>query len=157
MHVMVAAMGPGYEIGRNGGLPWRRLPGELAWFRQATLGRTVLMGRRTWEGLPGGLPGRRLIVLTTRRLAGVETCLSITDALLEHPGSVIAGGGEIYRQAMPHVSSMLLTRVDGSWMTAGPCDTFFPVPSATEWTYAPTGRSGEGWMVEEWRRVSPPP
>ncbi len=77
--LIVAAAGPDWVIGRDGRLPWH-LPDDMAWFRRATLGKTVVMGRKTWDSLQlKPLPGRRNIVLTRhpeqfQPIAGVLFC-----------------------------------------------------------------------------------
>jgi len=112
---IVVAMDEGGIIGRAGGLPWR-LPEDLRHFRRLTLGKTVLMGRKTWESLGKPLEGRRNWVLSRDRAfrpPGAEVFASLDQALAAHPGGelVVIGGAELYRQALPLADTLHLTRV----------------------------------------------
>jgi dihydrofolate reductase len=128
-------------IGRDGGLPWR-LSSDLKRFRAGTMGKPIVMGRKTFEGIGRPLPGRHNIVVTRDpdyRAEGVEAAGSLGDAitLARVRGRCMAGadeiciigGGDIYRQAMPladrlHVTHVLAP-VDG--------DTLFPPIDAARW------------------------
>jgi dihydrofolate reductase len=102
-------------IGRQGQLPWR-LPEDLKHFRRLTLGKTVLMGRKTWESLGKPLEGRANWVVSrdpSFRPAGAVVFASLDQALAAHGQGelVVIGGAEIYRQALPLVNVVHLTRV----------------------------------------------
>jgi len=102
-------------IGRGGTLPWR-LPADLKHFRTLTLGKTVLMGRKTWESLGKPLDGRRNWVLSRDRAfrpAGAEVFATLEQALAAHGEGelVVIGGAELYRQALPLAGTVHLTRV----------------------------------------------
>jgi dihydrofolate reductase len=112
---IVVAMDEGGIIGRNGTLPWR-LPEDLRHFRRLTLGKTVLMGRKTWESLGKPLEGRRNWVLSRDPAfhpPGAEVFASLDQALAAHREGelVVIGGAEIYRQALPLADTLYLTRV----------------------------------------------
>ncbi len=105
-------------IGRDNAIPWR-LPEDLAHFKAVTMGHPVVMGRRTWDSLPPRhrpLAGRRNIVITRQpewAQPGAEVAASL-DAALELAGDVetwIAGGGEIYRAAMPLAHRLEVTEI----------------------------------------------
>ena len=123
-------------IGRDGGLPWH-LPEDLRRFKAATLGKPVVMGRRTFESIGRALPGRHNIVLT--RAAGFRPAdpgVSVVhdlDAALSAAGDVpevmIIGGAEIYALSLPRAGRILLTRVHAR--IEG--DTVFPVLDPAEW------------------------
>lgn len=108
-------------------------------FRETTMGHAVIMGRVTFESLPGPLEGRRLIVLTKspRSFPGVETAHSIPEALeiagadLGETESFIAGGGQVYAEALAQgvVDRMRLTLVD----VHVEADTFFPEFERSKW------------------------
>lgn len=107
-------------IGSGGALPWH-LPEDLAHFRERTRGATVVMGRRTWESLPGRfrpLPGRRNIVLTRREgwhPDGAQVASSVEAALAAVPpgeAAWVIGGAEVYRQAMPIAGIIVRTELD---------------------------------------------
>lgn len=116
---LVAAVARNGVIGRDGGLPWR-LPEDLTRFRSLTLGRTVVMGRRTWDSLPDRfrpLPGRRNIVVTRRTdwaAEGAERAGSLADALTLARGDevVVIGGAELYATSLPLVETLELTEID---------------------------------------------
>ena len=113
---LVAAVAANGVIGRDGDLPWR-IPEDLRHFKAVTLGKPVIMGRRTWQSIGRPLPGRRNIVVTRDAgfvAAGVETAASL-DAALAMVGDVaeamVIGGGEIYAQALPRAGRLYLTEI----------------------------------------------
>jgi len=123
---LVVAMDESGLIGRNGQLPWR-LPEDLRHFRRLTLGKTVLMGRKTWDSLGKPLDGRRNWVLSRDpafRPAGCEVFATLEQALAAPRAGelVVIGGAELYRQALPLAHVVHLTRVHAR--VEG--DTFFP-------------------------------
>lgn len=118
---LIAAVGSNMGIGKNNSLLWN-LPADMAHFRAATRGSAVVMGRKTWESLPEQfrpLPGRANIVATRRigyRAQGAALAHSLEEALqtakaLSVPIFVI-GGAELYAQAMPIASRIILTEID---------------------------------------------
>ncbi|MCC6170967.1 MAG: dihydrofolate reductase [Gammaproteobacteria bacterium] len=117
---LVVAVADNGVIGRDGALPWR-LPEDLRRFKAQTLGKPVLMGRRTFESIGRALPGRRNIVLTRRRgyrvpdEAGAVTVVHDWEAALHAadgaPELMVIGGAEIYAMALPWATRVLLTRV----------------------------------------------
>lgn len=124
--VAIVAMAENRAIGTGNALPWS-LPEDMKWFRQSTRGKTLLMGRRTFESIGRPLPHRRTIVLTRRdfSMAGVEVChdLQELENLLPADRELwICGGAEIYALTLAWWDELLLTRVkrqvDG--------DAFFP-------------------------------
>lgn len=134
--VLIAAVTANGVIGRENDLVWRS-PEDMARFKAATLGRTVIMGRKTWESLPPRfrpLPGRRNIVVTRQAdysAPGAELASSLPTAL-ESAGDgeiFIMGGGELFTQALPLAGRLVLTEVD----FAPPGDTRFPEFSAADW------------------------
>jgi dihydrofolate reductase len=124
--VAVVAMSPNRVIGRGGQLPWH-LPGDLRFFRRATMGHAVLMGRKTWESIGKALPGRRNIVLSRADLElprGVDLIHSPEEiaGLNVSTNLCVIGGAEIYRLFLPECDELLLTWVKQSYEG----DTFFP-------------------------------
>ena len=110
--VAVAANG---VIGAEGHLPWH-LPADLKRFKALTMGKPMIMGRKTFDSLPGLLPGRRHIVLTrdrTWRSPGAETANDLSGALaLAGEGEVaVIGGAEIFALALPLAAKVELTEV----------------------------------------------
>lgn len=134
--VIVAAVARNNVIGNAGDLPWR-LPADLKRFKAITLGRPMVMGRKTYESIGRPLPGRRIIVVTRDAAwsaEGVETAPSLDAAVAlaaERDGTeiVVAGGGEIYAQALPLADRLRLT-----WVEAEPDgDVRFPEFDRSEW------------------------
>ncbi len=121
----IAAMARNRVIGANGGIPWH-LPEDFRWFKRATLGGVVVMGRKTFQSLGKPLPGRRNIVISSSLDApGVEVFSSFKQLNPTNyaPAPVwIIGGAQIYEQALPHCSDLYLSVVDAE--PRG--DTFFP-------------------------------
>jgi dihydrofolate reductase len=103
-------------IGRDGGIPWR-LPEDQARFKELTMGRTVVMGRLTWESLPARvrpLPGRKNVVLTRQAdymADGAHVVPTLQDALTDDLTWVI-GGGQVYTLALPLATRCEVTEVE---------------------------------------------
>ncbi|HPE59320.1 MAG: type 3 dihydrofolate reductase [Thiothrix sp.] len=116
MYALIVAMTPTRVIGLRGGMPWH-LPADLAWFRQNTLGKPVVMGRRTWESLGRALPGRRNIVVSRSRgfqAPGAEVVSSpeAVEALSgAAPEVMIIGGAQLYDCFLPLAQRIYLTLV----------------------------------------------
>ncbi len=121
-------------IGCDGGLPWH-LQEDLKRFRALTMGRPIVMGRRTWESIGRPLPGRRSIVVSRRpglAIEGAEVAGSLDGALRiagEVPEVCVIGGAELYSAALPLADVIHLTRVHA----VVPADTFLPDIHASEW------------------------
>lgn len=106
-------------IGRDGIIPWH-LPEDMKFFRDATMGKPVVMGRLTWDSLPDRfrpLPGRRNIVVTRDRAwsaDGATAAAGLDEALtLAGDGEVVVmGGAQIYELALPYATQLLVTEVD---------------------------------------------
>lgn len=133
---MIAAMDINRTIGIHNELPWR-LPAEMAYFKEKTMGKTVLMGRKTFQSLRKPLEGRLNAVLTRgdgSGLADCETVQTVDEALKKYAGDsselMVAGGAEIYNLFLPHADKVLLTVVDTD-IPGG--DAFFPVLDESEW------------------------
>ena len=114
---LIVAMANNGVIGRDNRLPWR-LPADLAHFKRVTMGKPMIMGRKTWESLPGLLPGRRHIVITRDQAYQAEGCTLAhsLDEALEAAGNVpevmVVGGGTIYKESLPRADRLYLTQVD---------------------------------------------
>jgi dihydrofolate reductase len=130
---LVVARARNGAIGRDGRLPWH-LPADLRHFKRVTMGSAMVMGRRTFDSLPGLLPGRRHIVLTrdpNRSAQGAEVAASPEEALrlaAPEPVSVI-GGAEIFALFLPRADAVELTEIDAD--VEG--DTFMPALDSAEW------------------------
>ena len=132
---LLAATSPDMVIGRDGEIPWH-YPGDLRRFKRLTLGHTVVMGRRTWESLPGRpLPGRRNLVLTSRSLDGVECFRTLAEAVPPIEGELFfIGGAQLYREALGIADFIDLTLVPDDVPVEG--SVLFP-PIPPEWEPGP--------------------
>ena len=114
---MIACVGKNLELGKNNDLIWH-LPNDLKFFKQTTLNKTVIMGRRTFESLPKKLPNRRNIVLMLpdeEKIPNVDIFYSVDEVLKEiekiDDEVFIIGGASIYRQFLPYANKLYLTEV----------------------------------------------
>ena len=134
---LVVAVAENRVIGRDGKLPWR-IPEDMRWFKEKTLGKPCIVGRKTYESFPKRpLPGRTNIVVTRDRAYVAEGAVVVhsLDAALEvaareKPEEIaIIGGTELYVQVLPRTDRIYLTSVHGSF--AG--DTHFPEIDPADW------------------------
>lgn len=135
---LVAACTVGDQIiGKDGQIPWR-LPVDMKHFKETTMGKPVIMGRKTWESIPGKfrpLPGRQNIVVTRNKnfqAPGASIAYSFDSALSMASGDecMIIGGSEIYKAAFPLADELIMTFVIGSRFEG---DAYFPA-IGSEWT-----------------------
>lgn len=132
--VIVVAMAKNRVIGRDNQMPWH-LPADLKHFRALTMGKPMIMGRRTYESIGKPLPGRETIIVTREAdypvLAGVHRAASLEEAIalgqtraagMGADAVMLVGGGEIYRQALGHADRLEITEIDA----APDGDTLFP-------------------------------
>lgn len=151
---IIAAVASDGAIGRQGDLVCH-IREDMRHFRRLTMGHPVVMGRKTFESLPGGaLSGRRNVVVTRNasyRADGIETFPSLEKAVerlsADSAGDAdaeifIIGGGEIYRLAMPLASRLYLTQIDASFTDA---DTYFPEVNPAQWRLD----DASDWSVDE--------
>jgi dihydrofolate reductase len=132
----VVAVSRNGVIGRAGGLPWR-ISADLKRFKAITMGKPLIMGRKTWESLPKKpLPGRPNIVITRQKNYRAEGAIVVSDipSALAAAGQVdevcVIGGGEIFDMFLPQTDRIYLTEVDLE--VEG--DTFFRPLDPTQWT-----------------------
>ena len=159
--VLLAAVARNGVIGGNNDLPWR-LPEDMRFVRDTTMGHPVIMGRRTWESLPARvrpLPGRRNIVVSRDAgfvAPGAEVAGSLEAALAlvqDAPRAFVLGGAQLYAQALPQADRLLLTEIDRDFDG----DTRFPdwpreCFVATEITEHDSGQ-GFGYRRVDYRRT----
>lgn len=132
---IIVAVSANNVIGRDGGLPWH-ISEDLKRFKAITMGKPIVMGRRTHESIGKPLPGRQNIVITRQEGYVVEGCdvVSSPAAALRAAGDVdevmIIGGGEIYDLFLNQATRIYLTRVD----TEIEGDAFFPAYDRDAWT-----------------------
>lgn len=124
---MIAAMANNRVIGKDNQMPWH-LPEDLRHFKAMTLGKPVVMGRKTYESIGRPLPGRHNIVISRQVGLTIEgvTCVDSFDAALQVAGDgdelVIIGGGQLYQALLPRADKLYLTEINLD--VEG--DTFFP-------------------------------
>jgi len=130
---LVVAIDANNGIGIDNKLPWH-LPEDLAHFKRVTLGRPIVMGRKTFDSIGRALPGRRNIVITRNSgwsHAGVETAASLEAAvaLLDGERASIIGGAQVFAEALAVADEMIVTHIDHAFA----CDTFFPAIDPAVW------------------------
>ena len=131
---IIAAVSDNRVIGRDNRLPWR-MPADLAHFKRLTMGKPIVMGRHTWESLPGLLPHRTHVIVTRDRdyVAQGGLVVHSIDQALRLVGDaeevMVVGGAKLYAQTLPLASRMYLTVVHGRFEG----DTVFPDYDEAEW------------------------
>ncbi|WP_116136409.1 dihydrofolate reductase [Trinickia diaoshuihuensis] len=123
-------------IGRNNQLPWH-LPEDLGFFKRATMGAPIIMGRKTHESIGRPLPGRRNIVVTrdaTRKFEGCEMATSIEQALKlaakdDAPEAFLIGGTQLYAEGIGLADKLVITEIDADFEG----DATFPAPDPAQW------------------------
>lgn len=150
--MLVAALADNRVIGDAGRIPWR-IPEDFAHFKRETLGHTLVMGRATWDSIGRPLPGRTTVVITrdpTWTAEGAIVAHSWEEALTTAAGLegdvVVAGGGQVYEQALPHATHQVLTEVHCS--PAG--DAFYPRYDPEEWVETRREPGPPGELTYEW-------
>lgn len=133
LHLIVAHARNGV-IGKNNKLPWY-LPEDLKNFKRTTLGKPVIMGRKTWESLGRPLPGRHNIVITRQKDYVAEGATVVADldsaiaAIGDAPIAFIMGGAQVYEEAMPKVEVAHITYLNADFEG----DAYFKPLSENEW------------------------
>lgn len=137
---LIAALGENRVIGMNNSMPWH-LPADFKYFKTTTLGKPIIMGRKTWDSLGRPLPGRLNLVVSRQKdltLEGAEVFSSLADAIAraedwaQQQGVdevMLIGGAQLYAQGLVHADRLYLTRVDLS--PEG--DAWFPDVAEAEW------------------------
>ena len=131
---MIAAVAENNALGKNNELLWH-LPDDFKRFKALTTGHAIIMGRKTFESLPGLLPNRQHIILTRQKdykQSGCIICHSLENALKlteKDQQPFIIGGGEIYSLAMPFATRLEITKVHHRFEA----DAFFPVIDTNTW------------------------
>lgn len=131
---MIVATAQNRVIGKDNDMPWH-LPADLAYFKKITLGKPIIMGRKTFESIGRPLPGRRNIVISrdsNYTAEGVDTVTSVERALMLVEGVeevMVIGGGAIYTHCMKAATRLYITHIDAE--IDG--DTRFPEYNIAEW------------------------
>ncbi|WIY51711.1 dihydrofolate reductase [Devosia sp. YIM 151766] len=166
---LIAAVARNNVIGADRTIPWR-IPSDFAWFKQMTMGKPMVMGRKQFETFPKPLPGRPHIVVTRQRdyaAPGIIVRHSLAEALQAAREIAVAsgtdeimviGGGDIYAQALPLADRLYITHVD----LEPPGDVHFPAIDPEEWrlTGQPviprSEKDGAGYDIRIYERVHGP-
>lgn len=118
---LIAAVGKNYELGKDNKLIWH-FKEDMKYFKEVTTGKTVVMGRKTYESIGRPLPNRRNIVITSRTIEGVETVKTIDEVLNIKDDIFIIGGASIYDEFIKYADKIYLTLIDKEY----DADTYFP-------------------------------
>ncbi|MFM5333145.1 type 3 dihydrofolate reductase [Aeromonas veronii] len=158
---MIAAMAHDRVIGKDNQMPWH-LPADLAHFKRVTLGKPVLMGRKTFESIGRPLPGRRNLVISRNpdyQAEGIEVVGSVEAALALLAGSsveelMVIGGGHLYAEMLPSADCLYLTQID----LAVEGDTRFPAFDDGQWqrvdceSHPADDKNPHPYSFETWQR-----
>lgn len=134
---MIVAHADNRVIGKDNDMPWH-LPADLAYFKRTTLGKPIIMGRKTYESIGRPLPGRKNIVISRDeeyRAEGVEVVGSVEAALAlvsDVEEVMVIGGGAIYKHCLPAAQRLYITHIDANIVG----DTYFPKYDLNEWQLA---------------------
>lgn len=131
---MIAAVGKNLELGKNNNLIWH-FKEDMKFFKDTTMGHTVVMGRKTFESLPKALPGRKNIVISSNaeyQAQGATVVTSVEEALqiADNEEIFVIGGGKIYAEFLPYADKLYLTEIDAECADA---DTYFPQFNKSEY------------------------
>ena len=158
---MIAAMAHDRVIGKDNQMPWH-LPADLAHFKRVTLGKPVLMGRKTFESIGRPLPGRRNLVISRNpgyQAEGIEVVGSVEAALALLASSaveelMVIGGGHLYAEMLPSADRLYLTQID----LAVEGDTRFPAFDDGQWqridceSHPADEKNPHPYSFETWQR-----
>ncbi|MCI8396221.1 MAG: dihydrofolate reductase [Clostridia bacterium] len=133
---IIVAIAKNNAIGKDNKLIWH-LPEDLKRFKELTTGKTIIMGRKTFESLGRVLPNRKHIVITRNKDLKIENemveCITDTKELEQYINSkeelFVIGGATIYKMLMPYTKKMYITKIDEEFEA----DTYFPVIDEKEW------------------------
>ncbi|PJG85273.1 type 3 dihydrofolate reductase [Conservatibacter flavescens] len=130
---LIVAMTQNHVIGKDNQMPWH-LPADLAWFRQNTTGKPVIMGRKTFESIGRPLPKRTNIVLSRHpfdheNVIWADSLESAVNFAKNSPEIMLIGGGELFKQALPQADRLYLTIIQTELVG----DTFFPELNWAQW------------------------
>lgn len=162
---LIAALAENRVIGIENRMPWH-LPGDFKYFKATTLGKPIIMGRKTWDSLGRPLPGRLNLVVSRQpglRLEGAEVFATLEDAIARAQGwaseqgvseVMVIGGAQLYELALPLADRLYLTRV----ALSPEGDAWFPAYDEARWkqvsnTENPAVDEAPGYCFEVWERV----
>ena len=157
---LIAALARNRVIGRDNHLPWH-FPADLRFFKQTTLGKPLLMGRRTWESIGHPLPGRRMIVLSSDASYLAPGCSVVhsMSAAFGEAGAVaeimVIGGALLYARTLPLADRMYLTQMDADV----PGNVWFPEWDSLDWRldweekHSDDAEHAWPYRFQRWKRI----
>lgn len=154
--ILIAAVARNGVIGDHGTIPWH-VPADFVHFKATTTGHFLVMGRTTFESIGRPLPGRTTIVLSrdeswsadgVLRAPSLESALSLAQAVAEDV-VYVAGGAEVYREAMPHADVQLISEIP----LEPPGDTFYPDIDPALWIEVDR-QPRDGFELVRWERLA---
>ncbi len=132
---LIAGVDKNFLIGNNNQLPWERIPADMKHLREKTIGKTIVMGRKTFDSIGKPLPNRTNIILTGDKNYKAEGCTIVHSieeikALSNSTNEIIIfGGSTLYKEFIPLVQKMYITFIDGSFKG----DVHFPLKDFSNW------------------------
>lgn len=161
---LIVAVAEDGAMGKDNGLPWH-LPADLKFFKRTTMGKPVIMGRRTWDSIHKPLPGRLNIVVSRRQPElpeGVILCATPDEALeraQQEPvdEAFVVGGSHLFAETLPRLDRMYITRIH---TTVPDADTFFPHVDHSQWKlvwdepHAADEQHAFSFDFQQWERIS---
>lgn len=157
MFSIIAAIGKEGELGRENGLCFR-IREDMKFFRDTTMNHKIVMGHKTWDSLPGKLPGRENIVISRHDFDGPDLIIHDINEFIERYKDAdeeifVIGGGTVYLQFLPYAESLYLTEVDATDPRA---TTFFPEFNRSKYSREIIKKSQENGLeftISKYRRI----
>lgn len=148
MFSIIAAVGKNRELGKGGELIFH-IKEDMKFFRETTSGHKIVMGRKTWESLPGKLPNRTNIVVSSRDFDGPDEIVHDIEEFIAANKDTdeeifVIGGGRIYAEFLPYASKIYLTEVDAEDPEA---DTYFPEFDQTKFDHKIIKKGSENDLI----------
>ena len=131
---MIAAVGKNLELGKDNKLIWH-FKEDMSFFKNETMGKPIIMGMKTYDSLPGLLPGRQHIVLTRRNIEldpivlVVHSIDELLERIKEYPEVYVIGGASVYKELIDYSNKMILTEIDAE----SEADAYFPEFNKEDW------------------------
>jgi len=156
---LIWGMDRNHLIGQGDGLPWR-LPADMQWFRQKTMGKPILMGRKTYETIGKPLAGRLNLILSRQKGLKIEGCTVVNsvaaaqEAAKGYDELMVMGGAELYQLLLPVADTLYITRIDAEFEG----DTWFPKLDIAGWnplfleSHTPDEKNHYAYAFEIWQR-----
>ena len=147
----IFAVDANFGIGKNGTLPWPKNKDDFAWFREHTLGKTIVMGRRTWDdpAFPKPLPNRTNIVVTSRPI-DIEGVITVNDLGDIPEDAVVIGGSNLINSLADRIDTIYLTRFDKDYG----CDVFVDLTKLLDNFTIVECRVLDNLIFEVWNRCN---